>query len=428
MCAPDPPEIPDPGDIAKQQGASDIRTAIANAILGNADIRTPFGSIDWTKTPNQTFTYEGKTYSIPTFRGTQTLSAGQQGLYDAHTAAQTNLANVSASQAQRLGSILARPAYNAGTLPSGVRNAAIAPTLTPASAAAINPTLREQIGADDFSADRLRVEEAILDRLNPQIERDRAALQSRLANQGLTQGSQAYNQGIDELNRQVNDQRMQAILAGGQEQSRLFGLDQAKGQFFNQARQQGADNALRATQHLNDMRGQQFNYNLQEQQQQQTLREKGLQEDVTLRNQPINEITQLLHGSAPTIPQFQPFNAPTIANTPVGQYAYQSAGLANNQYQQQLQQQNAMMGGLFGLGQAGIFGMFSDRRLKYDIKRVGTADNGLAIYSYKFDPYGPTHIGFMADEVEKVHPEAVMTIGPLGIKIVNYELASAPVG
>jgi hypothetical protein len=70
---------------------------------------------------------------------------------------------------------------------------------------------------------------------------------------------------------------------------------------------------------------------------------------------------------------------------------------------------------------------FSDRRLKHDIKHVGTADNGLPIYKFKYkgDDTEQTHIGFMAQDVEKVHPEAVGLSG--GYKTVDYEKASEPV-
>ena len=45
---------------------------------------------------------------------------------------------------------------------------------------------------------------------------------------------------------------------------------------------------------------------------------------------------------------------------------------------------------------------FSDRRLKTDIKRIGTAKNGLPLYSFKYkgDDSNTTHIGFIAQEVE----------------------------
>jgi hypothetical protein len=36
------------------------------------------------------------------------------------------------------------------------------------------------------------------------------------------------------------------------------------------------------------------------------------------------------------------------------------------------------------------------------------------------------HVGVMADEVEKVHPEAVID-GPFGFKLVDYHRAVSPV-
>ena len=69
---------------------------------------------------------------------------------------------------------------------------------------------------------------------------------------------------------------------------------------------------------------------------------------------------------------------------------------------------------------------FSDRRLKENIKKIGTAKNGLPIYSfnYKEDPEKVSRLGFMADEVEKKHPEAVGLAG--GFKTVDYEKAARP--
>lgn len=73
-------------------------------------------------------------------------------------------------------------------------------------------------------------------------------------------------------------------------------------------------------------------------------------------------------------------------------------------------------------GGLGLFSMFSDRRLKEDILRIGTADNGLPIYLYRYKGDPIPRIGFMADEVEMLHPEAVTVMGN-GYKGVNYALA-----
>jgi len=69
----------------------------------------------------------------------------------------------------------------------------------------------------------------------------------------------------------------------------------------------------------------------------------------------------------------------------------------------------------------GLTSIFSDRRLKKDITRIGTADNGLPIYAYSYinDPHDTTHIGFMADEVKDLHPEAVST-DLMGYQMVDY--------
>lgn len=61
-------------------------------------------------------------------------------------------------------------------------------------------------------------------------------------------------------------------------------------------------------------------------------------------------------------------------------------------------------------------GFFSDRRLKTNVERVGTHRLGIGVYTY--DIFGQRQIGVMADEVEKVMPDAVGEVG--GFKTVNY--------
>lgn len=68
---------------------------------------------------------------------------------------------------------------------------------------------------------------------------------------------------------------------------------------------------------------------------------------------------------------------------------------------------------------SGLTSIFSDRRLKQDIRKIGTADNGLPIYAFAYtNEPSRTHIGFMADEVEKIHPEAISEF--MGAKMVDY--------
>ena len=145
-----------------------------------------------------------------------------------------------------------------------------------------------------------------------------------------------------------------------------------------------------------------------------TGRQQAFEEASFERAQPLNEISALMSGAQVQSPQFT--NTP---QTGVGGVDY--TGLVNNQYQAKVGQQNAMMGGLFGLASTGI-GLLSDRRAKTDIRRVGELHNGLTVYSYRYKGEDETQIGLMADEVERIHPEAVI-VGADGFSRVRYDLA-----
>jgi hypothetical protein len=67
-------------------------------------------------------------------------------------------------------------------------------------------------------------------------------------------------------------------------------------------------------------------------------------------------------------------------------------------------------------------GFFSDKRLKHDIKKVGKLYDGQHIYSYKMHGDPRTHIGLIAQNVEKKHPEAVGLAA--GYKTVDYGKAT----
>jgi hypothetical protein len=62
---------------------------------------------------------------------------------------------------------------------------------------------------------------------------------------------------------------------------------------------------------------------------------------------------------------------------------------------------------------------FSDRRLKRNIRRIGTHRLGFGLYEWDF-VWGEAASGVMADEVEKILPEAVGVAG--GFKTVNYAM------
>lgn len=213
-----------------------------------------------------------------------------------------------------------------------------------------------------------RLNELASKRLDPQFAKDEEALRTRLANQGIGIGSAAYNSEMERLSQARNDARNQLLLSG---------------------------------------RGQ------------------AIQEILTERNQPLNEITALLSGSQVSQPNFISTPQTQLANTDYQGAVYNSYQGALKSAEMKQQSQNAMMGGLFGLagtlGGSYLRGPFSqsDRRSKTDIEPVGKLDNGLTVYRYRFKAGGPFQIGLMADEVEEVKPHAVATL-PNGFDGVDY--------
>jgi hypothetical protein len=75
----------------------------------------------------------------------------------------------------------------------------------------------------------------------------------------------------------------------------------------------------------------------------------------------------------------------------------------------------------FSGGYGSPFG--SDIRIKDNVKELATLLNGLKLYSFTYKSGGPPQIGFMAHEVEKLYPEAVIE-DDAGIKHVYYDIVA----
>ena len=89
------------------------------------------------------------------------------------------------------------------------------------------------------------------------------------------------------------------------------------------------------------------------------------------------------------------------------QYAQLMSGIGGQfGTQTNTQSQSMGLGGILGLGLQGL-SLFSDRRLKEDVRRVGTADNGLPIFTYRYRGSPIVHLGVMAQDVQEISPEAV---------------------
>jgi hypothetical protein len=61
----------------------------------------------------------------------------------------------------------------------------------------------------------------------------------------------------------------------------------------------------------------------------------------------------------------------------------------------------------------------SDARVKTDIVPLGVSANGLPLYQYRYIGHAQVFEGVMAQDVQRVRPEAIM-VGPGGILQVDY--------
>lgn len=207
--------------------------------------------------------------------------------------------------------------------------------------------------AEPFSLDNDATEGRLLElaskRLDPMLDRRRESEITRLSNMGVKLNSTAYDRAIEQVNQSENDARNQLLLTG---------------------------------------------------------RNQAVQEALLARNQPLNEIIGLSTGTQIGNPQFS--GTPQSPGIPTTDVAGLTQSNYNQQYQQWLQQQqnnNALLGGLFGLGSAAIIA--SDERLKEDVHRVGATDDGIPIVTYRYKGDTVPHMGFLAQDVAKVKPEAV---------------------
>jgi hypothetical protein len=273
-------------------------------------------------------------------------------------------------------------------------------------------------------------------RMNPSLEQNRSRLESQLSNQGVKLGTEAYDRAIGNFGQQENDARMAAILAGGEEQSRMTGLEAGRAAFQNSAQQQQFNQNLgraefgnNANQQAFANRATQLGFNNAAGQQEFDNRLTGAGFNnaaaasrfgmgMQQRAGAVNEMNSLLNGSQMPQPGFMPTQNPQVPTTDM-------AGLINNQYQGNLanwqqgqQNRQSMMGGLFGLGAAGLMA-FSDERLKENIEPLGevgvdtpAGEQDVPVYSYeyKFAP-GVPQVGVLAQELKKVRPEAVAPMG-----------------
>ena len=337
------PKPPDPYATAQAQQRAEVGAAGASSVMNNPNIVNPYGSQSysisgWEQVPDAM----GKMISVPRYTQTQTLSPDQQRLLGLETQGQYNLGQTAVEQSAKMRQHL-------GT------------AFDPSSLRAWGQTRQDQ-----GPTDREGVQNAMMQLYTRGAAGKNAAEQAQLAARGMNAGSSQYGSTAKRQGDEFTDAALKAYLGSGDEA-------RAAQESYNAA---GA--------------------------QQDAQRQAQLQEGLSLRNQPINEISALMSGAQVNVPQFAGYQGQGINPANIGQYI-------NNAYNQQAQQAGAFNQGLFSLAGAGLSAFKpSDRRLKKDIKPIRGDIAGVPLYRfrYRFDP-GVIRVGVMADEAALRYPDVV---------------------
>ena len=323
--SPSPPPAPDPAATAAAQGAANREAVEASAQFNQHSIQSPYGAMWWTGAPGS----PQRTQNIRLHPAEQARLNDQR--YVARGLGETGRALVNQIDQTPL---------SLGGLPT--------------------------VGASE--AGRQAAEDAIYRTharyLDPRFNQAQERLDTQMANQGITRGSEAWQRAQDDLARErglaYGQARDQAIVGGNERYRTDYQLSEAD-------------------------------------------RTRALNERLMLRQNPMNELSVLLQG----MPAFGP---PPSASG--GQYAVQPADIMGatmmnyqgqlNNYNQQLASRNAMMSGLFGLGGTLGAAMISSAALKHvgppvDSQAILDRVCQLPVHHWAYRGQEAAHIGPMAE-------------------------------
>ncbi len=323
--------IPNYMGLAQRQSDYNVNNARMQSNMNNPNFNGPGGSQTRTMNPDGT-------YSV-----NQTLSPQLQQNYDAYNQLQGGLYGKAQSLANG-------PNLNYNGAPnSPTFNNSGVPSLNKFDTSGVSAIPTADQNTLNSARDALYSQQTQY--LDPQFKQGQSDLESQLANQGFMPGSEGYDRAINNFNLQkqkaYGDARNSSIAAGGQEQSRLFGL----GLQANQAGQANALNdfntGLQAhTTGTNDaLAG--FNTGLQS-------RQQGVSEANALHNAPLNDLASLRGMQGVSMPTYQGqvgTNIPGVDYTNAANQGFNaSIGLQNAQSASQ----NNFNQGLFNLGSSAI--------------------------------------------------------------------------
>jgi len=385
--APTPPNYAELIPLQEQSNMNQFGSMLNSS---RVDSTTPYGTTSWTRpsTPDGTWQVN------------QQLDPAQQYLYDQDLRVRAGQGGISEGMLENVANVYGQPANFAGQLPG------------------YNQINGPQYGGPQYTSNvnsRDDAEQAIYNRqmrfMQPDYAQREKDLQSQLLSQGLNIGDDAYQRSIGEFqaqrDRAMADVRDQSIIGGGREATEELNRGRSTAMdWFNTG-----------------MQGSQFNQGEANRSLQWALQNIGQQQQD--RSRTLNEMNAFRTGQ-----QIQTPGLPGQMNTPNLQGVDQ-LGAARAGYQDQLGAWNAdqsgsnnFMQGLFGLGSAflgtpagatAVAGMFSDERLKKDIRKVGETTEGRNLYTWKWKGTDIPDFGVIAQE----NPDIAFE-GPEGLLRVDY--------
>lgn len=280
MSKPKAPPAPDYVGAAKEQGVANLEAARATSKLSNPE---------WDNAEGSRRIIYGVDGDPDRVRVVDTMSPEAARQYAIMQGINTNLLNTAASGLDRVSAQMANQ-FDMSRVPDMP------------NAPKTDPRMRERYAS------------ALMSRLDPQFVRDEESARTRLATQGITQGSEAWNREMERLTQARNDARMQADIQAGQEQSR--------------------DLADQGSAYQLGMGG----------------RQQAIQEQAYLRSLPLSEINALRTGSMPNMPQFQTFSGSNVQAAPLLQGVELGEQAALDRYNAKVSRGNAALGLLGQLG------------------------------------------------------------------------------
>lgn len=362
------PPAPDYSAAAEKTAAGNIALNTAQTYANRPTQVTPWGTSSWTNTPTQTTQLDRDAYNTA-IKAWQEGSKGDPRVLAARAHLKPKEAdfmrpsvvdnwtqNITLSPDQQKAldeqmQIQSKLSAGAGTLADqAIQSFQQTPNWSglPELASGVTPPELQTSLTSSAGDWRQRAQDAVTQLQAPMLQKNRDLMEARLANQGITLGSDAWK----DVQRQIGDNETRAGLAaidtGRSEADMLFNQDLLGAQFGNAAKTGMFNQRLDAG-------------NFQNQ-----VRQQALAEMMMRRGQSLNELNALLSGNQVGMPQMPSFQT---AQRPAGP-DYLSA--ADRQYRSALDSQNYRagmfgntLGGLFSLGSAalgnpaGFGGLFS---------------------------------------------------------------------